>query len=199
MKPALTALLLAALASSALPASAERARWVAADAFEAAGILESYLPADGREWIVADGITLSFWRSDGDNPPLILLNPQSAMLLSAGNTLEVLADEGLEIRQVRIRCTDEFEAPQLQATPLPADEYVLTLLPHPDAEAGRMNRAAITAVDITYGEADAIKEINADPAATSTRPALYDLQGRPLAAPPRRGLYIANGRLRLNK
>lgn len=195
MKTPLSALLFAAITAYALPASAERARWVAADAFETAGILESYLPADGREWIVADGITLSFWSNGGDNPPMILLNPQPAMFLSAGNTLEVLADEGLEIRQVRLRDTGEYDPAQLQATPLPADEYVLTLLPHPDAEAGRMNRTAINAVDITYGETDAIKELNADPSPSNQ---YYDLQGRPLAAPSRRGPYIANGRLRLN-
>lgn len=189
----LTALLLAALALSPLPASAERVRWVAADAFEAAGIIESYLPAHGREWIVADGITLSFWRGDGDTPPQILLNPAPAMFLSAGNTLEVLADEGLEIRQVRLRDTGEFDNVQLKATPLPADEYVLTLLPHPDAEAGRMNRVAIASVDITFGEADAIVQVSADPA--DGRTVLHDLQGRRLTAPPRAGLYISNGRL----
>lgn len=179
----------------ALGAAAERVRWIAAEAFAQAGVIESYLPADGKEWLLANGdIALSFWKNGGSNPPQMLLHADNGaeqtpgMFLSEGNTLELLAAEGMEITRVRLSTTSFYPTPALDATPLPAEEHVITLPAN-----GRM---VVTMVDITYSEANAIKETEAE--TPSGLGSMFDLQGRRLAAPPRRGFYIAGGRLAVN-
>lgn len=167
-----------------LSASADSISWSASDAFEAAGIIESYLPADGREWIVNENITLTFRQNDGNNAPQMLLNPQPAMFISAGNTLELTIADGLEIREVELQSTDEFPlTDEYDTTALPSGSYTLTLL---------AGRAAISNIEITFDETNAITETEV---ATNTSNSCYDLLGRKLTAPPHRGIYIINGTL----